>query len=152
MALAAALVLLNASLSFSNVWPTPAIRWQGELSVELAVCVLALAVASRWLGPPSRRVLGWLSVWWAGLVIGRYADVTAPALYGRDVNLYWDLRFIPDVVAMVARVAPSWLIVLGLAGAALLLTLLQRALRWALQRIGDAMVQRAERRALALAA
>jgi len=33
---AAAVALLNASLSFQNIWPTPAIRWEGELSIELA--------------------------------------------------------------------------------------------------------------------
>jgi len=28
-----ALLLLNASLSFHNIWPTPAVAWAGELSV-----------------------------------------------------------------------------------------------------------------------
>ena len=55
-ALAAALVLLNASLTFGNVWPTPRCAWENALSVELAVCVLLLALASpcraRW---PVRR-------------------------------------------------------------------------------------------------
>lgn len=147
-ALAAAFALLNASLTFSNVWPTPAIQWRGELSVEVAVCVLALAIASRWFGPLSRASLGWLSAFWAMLVLGRYAEVTAPALYGRDVNLYWDLRFIPDVVAMMTRVAPLWLIVLSGVCAALLLTLLYWVLRWAVRHIGDAMGHRGERRAL----
>ena len=36
MTLGAALVLLNASLTFQSVWPTPAIRWRGTLSIELA--------------------------------------------------------------------------------------------------------------------
>jgi phosphoglycerol transferase MdoB-like AlkP superfamily enzyme len=145
-ALAAALVLLNASLSFSNVWPTPAIRWRGELSVEMALFVLALVVARRWF-QPSPAAIGWLSAVWTVLVIGRYAEVTAPALYGRDVNLYWDLRFIPDVVAMVTRVAPLWLIVLCVGTAALLLTLLYRLLRWALHVVAGAIVDRGERRA-----
>ena len=34
------------------------------------------------------------------LIVGRYVDVTAPALWGRDLNFYWDLRFLPDVAAM----------------------------------------------------
>ncbi len=37
LAAAAAIALLNASLAFQNVWPTPAIRWAGEFSVECAV-------------------------------------------------------------------------------------------------------------------
>ena len=68
--------------------------------------------ASAWFGPPSRardpladRVAGSL------LVLGHYADVTTPALYGRDINLYWDVRYMPDVAAMIARAAPLWLIV-----------------------------------------
>ena len=50
-ALAAALVLLNASLTFGNVWPTPKIRWENALSVELAVCVLLLALLHRHAAP-----------------------------------------------------------------------------------------------------
>ena len=58
------------------------------------------------------------------LVLGRYADVTAPALYGRDINLYWDLRYMPDVAAMIARAAPLWLIVGVAAAVAAVLALL----------------------------
>ena len=147
-ALAAALLLLNASLSFENFWPTPAILWQGELSVELAAALIALAVTSHWFGPPSRATLRWLGVVWLALVIGRYADVTAPALYGRDINLYWDLRFIPDVAAMVARVAPSWLILVSVAAAVAVIIVLYTLLRWAIGRVGDAMINARERRAL----
>ena len=35
LTLLAALVLLDASLTFENVWPTPAVRWHGALSIEL---------------------------------------------------------------------------------------------------------------------
>src|SRR5438034_5762570 len=146
-ALAAALVFLDASLTFSNVWPTAAIRWRGELSIELAVSVVLLAAATRWFAP-SRAALGWLSALWIPLVIGRYAEVTAPALYGRDVNLYWDLRLMPDVVHMVTRVAPWWLIASVAAAVALLVWLLYRGLRWALQRIVTALGDSRERRAL----
>ena len=102
-------MLLDVAVTFGNIWPTPAIRWQGELSVELASFLLLLVIARRWLGPPSRAALGWLSVLWVLLVIGRYVDVTAPALYGREINLYWDLRYVPDVVSMLVRAAPLWL-------------------------------------------
>src|SRR5476651_1023746 len=108
--LAITLLFLDISLTFRNIWPTPAIRWNGELSLDLAICLLVLSIASRWLGPPSRLVLGVLSGLWVALVIGRYAQVTARALYGRDINLYWDLRFVPDVAALLARAAPLWLV------------------------------------------
>jgi hypothetical protein len=135
--LAAALFLLNASLSFENLWPTPAILWRGRLSVELAVCLLLLAALGRWITPFRLRSL---AVFWLLLVLGHYAAVTAPALYGRDLNLYWDLRFLPDVAAMVARVAPWWLIILACAAAAAALVALYLALRWALGRVARALV------------
>src|SRR3954470_3260895 len=100
--LAAALLVLDASLSFRNVWPTPAVRWNGALSVEAAMLIGLLVLASYGFGPPSRLVLRCTTLLWVVLVISRYADVTAPALYGRDVNLYWDLRYVPAVAAMLA--------------------------------------------------
>ena len=117
---AAALVVLDASLAFKNVWPTPAIRWQGALSVELAVCVLAMALAYPRFGSLSRRTLAWLGAIWVALVIVRYADVTAPALYGRPVNLFWDMRHVSAVAAMLARVA-SWRLVLLIIAATILI-------------------------------
>ena len=146
--LTAVLMLFNASLTFGNIWPTPAIRWQGELSVELASFILLLVIVSRWLGPPSRTALGWLSALWVLLVIGRYVDVTAPALYGRDINLYWDLRYVPDVVSMMVRVAPPWLVALVAASIVLLLSALFVLVRWAMRRLGTAMRDAHERRLL----
>ena len=148
IALFAALVLLDASVTFENAWPTPAVRWHGALSIELVVCLLAMVIVRRWSGPSSRAAIGWLSTIWTALVIGRYAEVTAPALYGRDINLYWDLRFIPDVVAMVTRVAPAWLVVLSTAAALLILALLYLLLRMAWLIVGITMADHRQRRVL----
>jgi hypothetical protein len=150
--LAAAVVLLDVSLTFHNIWPTPAIKWTGEISVELAIGIVALVVASRWFGPPSRAALAWLSAIWTGLVIGRYADVTAPALYGRQVNLFWDLRNVSAVASMLARAAPVWLSLLIVVTAALVLFLLYKMARWALGRISGAMADTRERQVLGLLA
>ena len=139
IALAAAVALLNASLSFQNVWPTPAIYWKGELSIELAAFLLLLVTAAHRLGPPSRVAIRWLAAFWVLLVAGHYADVTAPALYGRDINLYWDLRYVPDVAAMVVRVAPLWLVVLAVTAAALSVVLLYLLFGWAIARVAGAM-------------
>lgn len=147
--LAVSIVLLNVSLAFDNLWPTPAITWLGCLSIELAVCILLFMMAGRVAGPPSRTTVSWLSAAWLLMVIGRYADVTAPALYGRDINLYWDLRFLPDVAAMVIRAAPTWLIVLAGAAAGLVLRLVFGLLRAALRRLAGAMARTDERRAVA---
>ena len=150
--LCAALVLLDASLAFENVWPTPAITWRGALSVECAVCLLAMAVARGWLGPSSRNALGWLGAAWVVMVVGRYADVTAPALYGRPINLYWDLRHVSAVAAMLVRVASWWLVLLVVAAAVLIPLLLYALLRWALGRVSDAMDHSRQRVALGLLA
>jgi hypothetical protein len=149
-ALGAALVLLDASLAFGNLWPTPAIRWTGALSVEFAFCVLAMALAHHWFGPPSRRALAWLGAVWVVLVVGRYADVTAPALYGRPINLFWDLRHVSAVAAMLVRVAKWWLVLLIIGAAILIPFLLYVLLRRAIGQVSGAMNRPHERLVLGL--
>jgi hypothetical protein len=109
--LVAALLALDVALTFENVWPTPAIRWTAEGSVELAIAIIALDILIRRAPARARTIASWFGAVWLLLTLGRYADVTAPALYGRDVNLYWDLRFIPDVVKMVTTVTRAGLVV-----------------------------------------
>jgi hypothetical protein len=107
LALALSLVVLNASLAFENVWPTPKIAWGHALSLELAACVLILAVLGRRASILARRGLPAL---WVALVAGHYLDVTAPGLYGREFNVYWDSQHLGNVAAMLARAAPWWLL------------------------------------------
>src|SRR5262249_13180918 len=88
LTLAAALLLLNAALTLANVWPTPLVALRAEISVEVAALVLGLAVyaelaARRGFPPPGRRTALALAALMFFLTVGRYADVTAPALYGR---------------------------------------------------------------------
>jgi len=144
-AVAVALMLLNASLTFENVWPTPKIRWGQSLSIELAVCVLLLAIAYRIAGTFTRRVLPAL---WVVLVAGRYLDETAPGLYGREFNLYWDSQHLGNVTAMLARAAPVWSIVL--AGASLIAAVVVMFLvaSWAWRWLAAAMEAPTGRRVL----
>jgi hypothetical protein len=152
LTLGAALLLLNASLTFQSVWPTPAIRWGGALSIELAVFILVFVSLRRRLDPPSPLMLGWVSATFMALALGRYAEVTSEALYGRDINLYWDLRFVPAVAALLARPERLWLVVLAALVVLLLLGLLYAVLRWAVGRVGEAMTSGRERRALTVLA
>ena len=126
-----ALALLNSSLTFENVWPTPKIRWANAISIELVVCVLVLAIAHRWAGALARRVLPAL---WVILVAGHYLDVTAPGLYGREFNLYWDSQHLGNVTAMLSRAAPTWLLLLAalsfVATFVALFVIARIALRW----------------------
>jgi hypothetical protein len=152
LAAAAAIALLNASLSFRNVWPTPAIRWAGELSIECALFLLMLLAAKRWFGGPSRAAVRGLAAAWVVLVLGHYADVTTPALYGRDINLYWDVRYMPDVAAMIAHAAPLWLIVVVCVAVAGALWLLYLLFRWAIGRVADTLTEPRGRLAIGAAA
>lgn len=134
-ALAAGLLLLNIALAFVNVWPTPEITWRGDLSVELAVFVLFIAAIGPRLARPSRGRLSLLASIGLLLAVTRYADVTATALFGRDINLYWDARFLPDVTALFLQAAPWWASLgLGL-GLVLLFAVIWLLLRWALRRV-----------------
>jgi Sulfatase len=143
-----AVFVLNVSLAFVNVWPTPVITWRGALSIELCVALIAGFVLTAGLGRVSPAALRGAAILWALLVLGRYGQVTAPALYGRDVNLYWDLRFVPDVVAMAVRVAPWWLIAATVAGIGLVLWTLYVALRLAIGAVADGLLHRGSRMAL----
>ena len=150
--LVAALVLLNLSLTFTNIWPTLGIRLNADLSVETALCVLGLVLARQWRGGPSRAALRWLAGLWILLVVGRYAEVTATSLYGRDINLYWDVRHMPNVGAMFAFVADPWLKVAVVAGTVLVPGLFYIAARWALGSVAEATRDARVRRVLGLAA
>jgi hypothetical protein len=143
-----ALFLLNAALTFQSRWPSPWVELRGEISVEIALLVLALGLAARARGRPSRRLRAGLALVLTLLAVGRYAAVTAPALYGRPVNLFWDAQHLPRVVMMlVEAVSPALVLALAL-GLLLGLGLVYAALRWALGRVADALGQPGPRRAL----
>ena len=152
----AAIVLLDVAVTFTNWWPTPAIWWSGAPSLELAVLILALialAAASR-TAALSGRVVGWLSGAWTMLAIGRYADVTAPALWGRELNFFWDLRFLPDVAALLlgASRRATLLGVIATVVIAAVLAALFVSIRWAMRTLANAVSSDTGRRLLGAAA
>jgi hypothetical protein len=134
-----ALVLLNGSVTFHNVWPTLGVHWPGELSVELAVLLLLLALSNAWLGPTAPRAVAVLSALVVLFALGRYGDVTAPALYGREVNLYWDAPRLVSVVQMLARAASTWQVIAVLGGALVVLILLYLLAHWSLRRVDSVL-------------
>ena len=85
---------------------------------------------------------------WMTLVVARYTQVTALALYGREINWYWDIRFGPDVLAMLKRVAPPWVIAVAVAGVVVSLGIVALAVRWAIRQPTVAMVDRQMQMAL----
>ena len=148
-----ALFLLNLALTLQNVWPTPWVTTHHKFSLEIALLLLALTGYAELRHPPAQRLVGWLAVGLTLLTLGRYAQVTAPALFGRPVNLYWDAQHLPGVAAMLAQVTPAWLVVLSASGLVLLTGGLFLVLRWALGRVWTGLSETGARRALgALAA
>jgi len=94
------LLAFNALFTFTNVAATPWVRPAAALSVELGVLLVAIglyrAVRLR-LGSALKLALA-LILFIAVLL--RYADVTAPTIFARELNFYWDLRHVPDLVVM----------------------------------------------------
>lgn len=124
-----ALAFLNGALSFRNWWPTPAIIPDARLAPGFVWLWLLLLLAVAWRGALSRRAASLLAAAYSLLVLLRYADVTAPALFGRAVNLYWDVPRIPRFL-WVAVQGGAWLqVAVSLAAIVLLGWGLHRLLR-----------------------
>ena len=100
------------------------------LSIELALCVLLLAIAHRVAGTLAGRCCQRYGLSWSLDII----STRPPRACGREFNLYWDSQHLGNVTAMLARAAPIWLIALAamsLIAAIVLMFLLARlALRW----------------------
>jgi hypothetical protein len=155
--LAVALVLLNAALTFQNVWPTLWITTRYELSIEFAALLLLLAsyaeIAARLKWPRvGFGITLALTVVLFVLSVGRYADVTAPALYGRPVNLYWDAQHLPRVAAMLAQVAHPWIIAAVGLGVLAFVFVIGALLFWSLARVAQGLRVNAQRRTLGVLA
>lgn len=104
-----ALFLLNGLLSFSTWWPTPAVLPDARIAPEFILwwsLVLIVFAARRSI---STITLNLMAVFYLILVLGRYLDVTAPSLFGRAVNLYWDIPQIPRFMWVTAAESPWWL-------------------------------------------
>ena len=145
-ALALALLVLNAALTFGNVWPTLRVVPRAELSIEIALLLLALVAWTSFVRPLGTVARVALTLLMLALLLGRYAEVTAPALYGRPVNLYWDSQHLPKVAAMLAEVGPWWLVGLIVVALAALLGALITALALCLGAVSRALSVPAGRR------
>lgn len=150
--IAVAFLLLNLLLSFENWWPTPAVLPDSRMAPELVgiwVVLLGLAWRGRTLSLRAAAVLGVVTLL---LVIGRYGDVTVPALFGRSINLYWDGHQIPIVLSVLARKVPWWVPPVIVAAVITLLWALYQLIRWAIRVLGDEAAARALKSPTALTA
>lgn len=122
-----ALLLLNALLSFNLLWPTPLILPDHRLAPAFILLWTGLLAWQRWRGAPGPRLLGAVATFMSLLVLLRYLDVAVPGLFGRPINLYWDVQHLPrflwvsaeqlhPLLALLAGGLGLLLIVAGLVG------------------------------------
>jgi hypothetical protein len=97
-----ALLLLNVALSCRNWWPTPFVVPDHRIAPELVLGWCLLLAFVRIAGMTGPRLLGVAAAGFVALVVGRYAEVTVPALFGRPINLYWDGQQIPRFLSVTA--------------------------------------------------
>lgn len=145
LAAALSLVLLNGLLSFRNWWPTPGIVPDWRLSPEAVGLWLVLLGWAAWRGGFSRRALAGFTMVFALLVLGRYANVTVPTLFGRPVNLYWDGQQIPRFLWVTARDQPGWATAMAVVAVLMLLALLGWLLYGVMVRVATRVVPAALR-------
>jgi len=125
----AALLVLNAFLSMTNWWPTPFVELDRRLAPEFVLLWGVLLLLVWRLKTLSRPLIAWLTCAYMLLVVGRYFDTTAPALFGRSINLYWDALQIPRVLWVTLKSYPLWIALLVPAALIALLWLVYRVLR-----------------------
>lgn len=126
-------VLLSGLLSFNLLWPTPVVLPDHRVAPEFVLLWCALLAWACWRGPLPARALTALALLYTVMVLGRYADVGVPALFGRPINLYWDGLQIPRFVWVFAQGQPAWVSAVAVAAAVALLWVLYRVVRIALQ-------------------
>ncbi|MDM0076563.1 sulfatase-like hydrolase/transferase [Variovorax sp. J2P1-59] len=117
-------VVLDAMFTLENIWPTLWARPGLRLSFELCMAALALTAWLAARGTASARMLRALALLTTFWVVTRYVEVTASAVFGRQINLYWDGRHLFDVLRM-GNVA-GWQIALGAAVAVAVVWLVYR--------------------------
>jgi hypothetical protein len=128
-----ALFLLNAVMSMTNLWPTPFVQLDRRLAPEFVLLWVAILLLV-WRNTKLSTVwLVGLTVAYMVLVTGRYFDTTAPALFGRDINLYWDGHQIPRVLWVTLKSYPLWISALVVAALLALIWISFITLRWSIR-------------------
>jgi hypothetical protein len=128
----AALFVLNAFLSMTNLWPTPFVQLDKRIAPEFVLLWVVILLVVWLRGQLSPRAAVALTLGYMVLVTGRYFDTTAPALFGRDINLYWDALQIPRVLWVTLKSYPFWVALLVLLALVALIWLVYQALRMAI--------------------
>ncbi len=136
-----ALIVLNIALAHHNIWPTLWVRSTTELSLEFIVFVTAIALISAGGVRIGARAQWLLSALLLLFVLARYIDVTAPALFGRRIDLYWDTQHIPAIAGMVFESRSPFSVVAILIAVVSLFATLLLVIRVALAALCQAIVR-----------
>ena len=128
-----ALLVLNAALSMTNWWPTPFVELDKRIAPEFILLWVVILLLVWRCGVLKPWLITTLTCAYLLLVVGRYFDTTAPALFGRNINLYWDAWQIPRVLWVSLRGYPLWVALLILAAIFTLVWLVFQALRIAIR-------------------
>ena len=100
--------LLNTLLTFENRWPGFGVAYMPRLSFELCLAAVALMGWVVWRGHLSGRAAWFGTLGYLVLVLVRYLNVTAPAVMGRPVNVYWDGRHATELLKVAAQALAGW--------------------------------------------
>jgi hypothetical protein len=85
-----------------------AIEWRPSTELAVLVFVVSITALARPQFVARRGVAIVLAVFVAAAAFLNLVDAAAPALLGRNLNLYWDLRHMPSLAGLVGGSARSW--------------------------------------------
>ncbi|MDX1669925.1 MAG: hypothetical protein R3194_10935, partial [Limnobacter sp.] len=128
-----AALLLNGLLGFVAVWPTVLVKPAAQLAPEFAGLLLVFLVMGWRRVALSSRLFTVLTVLFYMMVAGHYADVVVPHIFGRPVNLYWDVPQLPRFLWVTIQGVPWWATMLATVGLAVAAWALYTILNWALR-------------------
>jgi hypothetical protein len=135
-----AFALLNTLWTFENRWPGFGVLYMPRLSFELCLAVPTLMAWVAWRGRLSGHAATALALGFVALVVVRYADVTAPAVLGRPVNVYWDGRHAAELLRVAAQSLSAWQVAAAASGMLLGALLLFAAARAAIVSLAQCLV------------
>ena len=151
-----ALFTLNSLLAMTNWWPTPYVKLDGRIAPEFiyvwcGILLWEFLVQRGVVRAMSGVVITLLSLFYFALAFGRYVDTTAPALFGRAVNLYWDGWQVPRLLWVMAKNQPLWVTLAAALALVVLVVAVYAAIKWALRTTVTTVAPFALKRSWALA-
>ncbi|MBO0735807.1 MAG: hypothetical protein J2P48_04460 [Alphaproteobacteria bacterium] len=131
-------VLLLAALFLPSHNPATqslAVEWRPSAQLAGLLFVLGAAALALPRLVAARGLAFALALLVAGAALLNLADAVVPTLFGRDLNLYWDLPHLPSLVGLAREAAGVWTVLAAAAVLLLALVLLIAVCYWAWRRV-----------------